>query len=311
MVTKKWTREACYEIALSCKTQAELRKKAKGAYMAAYRNGWLDDYTWFVLVQKPTGYWNKERCEEEARKYKTKNEFQKGNGSAYMAALKNGWLDDYTFFENGYELAGKKNIVWTFEKCREEALKYDNITDFYEKSSNVYNISRKRGWLSKFDWLVRKENIYTAKRDNVYAYIFSEFNSVYIGRTVNVNTRNNRHHTDKRSIVYRFAKEKGISIPEMNVLKTGLTLNEGLEIEDYYVSKYCEEGWNILNKAKTGLRSGAIGSLNCHKWNHKTCYEEAKKYKSRTEFCRKNGSAYHVARKNGWLDEWFPKTKRA
>lgn len=307
---KKWTKETCYEVALECKTQAELRKKAKGAYMAAYRNGWLKDYSWFVLVQRPKGYWNKKRCEEEARKYKTKNDFQKINGSAYMAALKNNWLDEYEWFENGYELAGKNNTVWTFEKCKEVALKYDNLTDFYEKSSNVYNITRKRGWLSNFDWLVRKENIHIGHRDNVYAYVFSEYNSIYIGRTVNISIRDNRHHTDERSTVNRFAKQNNTCIPKMTILESGLTLEDGLEKEDYYVNKYRSDGWNVLNKAKTGKRSGAIGCLNSHKWNRKTCYEEAKKYNSRTQFCRENGSAYHVARKNGWLNDYtWMKTK--
>lgn len=43
------------------------------------------------------------------------------------------------------------------------------------------------------------------------------------------------------------------------------------------------------------------------KWNHDTCLEEARKYKSRTEFLKKCGRAYDAARRNGWLDEytWF------
>ena len=311
MVTKKWTYEACYEEAKKYKTQAELRHNSKGAYMAAYRNGWLKDYTWFVLIQKPTGYWNKERCEKEAKKYETKNEFQKLGGSAYNAALKNGWLKDYTWFENGYSLANTKRAIWTYEKCKEIALTCRTVTEFFKKSISAYNACYKHNWLNEFDWLVRTENIYKAKRDNVYAYIFSELKSVYIGRTVNVEIRNSRHNTDKKSTVYKFAQTNDVPIPLMTILESDLTLEEGLEKEDYYVNKYREEGWAVLNKAKTGVRSGAIGCLNSHKWNKKTCYEEAKKYKSRTQFCRENGSAYYVARKNGWLNDytWFIKVK--
>ena len=39
------------------------------------------------------------------------------------------------------------------------------------------------------------------------------------------------------------------------------------------------------------------------KWTYETCLEEARKYKSRGEFSKKCGSAYQVARKNGWLDD--------
>lgn len=39
-------------------------------------------------------------------------------------------------------------------------------------------------------------------------------------------------------------------------------------------------------------------------WNEKYCREEAKKYRTKSEF--KNGckTAYNVALKNGWLDDY-------
>ena len=41
------------------------------------------------------------------------------------------------------------------------------------------------------------------------------------------------------------------------------------------------------------------------KWDYESVKEEASKYKSRREFWKGNGSAYQVARKNGWLDDCF------
>ena len=41
-------------------------------------------------MKKKNGYWNYETCMEESKKYNTRNEFQKGNRSAYQVALKNG-----------------------------------------------------------------------------------------------------------------------------------------------------------------------------------------------------------------------------
>ena len=44
--------------------------------------------------QKPSGYWeNYENNYKEAKKYTSRNKFEKGCGSAYKVALKNGWLD--------------------------------------------------------------------------------------------------------------------------------------------------------------------------------------------------------------------------
>ena len=38
--------------------------------------------------------WNYDTCLEEARKYKSRGEFQKKCMGAYVAAFRNGWLDD-------------------------------------------------------------------------------------------------------------------------------------------------------------------------------------------------------------------------
>jgi len=43
------------------------------------------------------------------------------------------------------------------------------------------------------------------------------------------------------------------------------------------------------------------------KWTKETCYEEANKYKKRGDFAKYCGCAYKVARRNKWLDEFYPK----
>ena len=43
-------------------------------------------------------------------------------------------------------------------------------------------------------------------------------------------------------------------------------------------------------------------------WNYERCKEEASKYKTRYELYKTTGNAYEISRKNGWLDEFFPKS---
>ena len=72
--------------------------------------------------RKPNGYWIKERCREEALKYKTKVEFRNNSGGAHTIARSNGWLDEictHMVRPKAY------NFKWTKEKCHEEALKYE------------------------------------------------------------------------------------------------------------------------------------------------------------------------------------------
>ena len=50
----------------------------------------------------PIGYWkNKEHVMEEAKKYTSRNEFRKGNQSAYWAAHKYGYINEINWFKNG------------------------------------------------------------------------------------------------------------------------------------------------------------------------------------------------------------------
>jgi hypothetical protein len=90
-----WTYERCKEEAGKYKTKTEFNKGNGSAYNAAWENGWLNDFD-FEEKEKPKGYWkNYEHCKEEAKKYKTKNQFKKGNESAYQATRINGWIDEF------------------------------------------------------------------------------------------------------------------------------------------------------------------------------------------------------------------------
>lgn len=44
-------------------------------------------------------------------------------------------------------------------------------------------------------------------------------------------------------------------------------------------------------------------------WTKEKVFEESRKYQTRKKFDKGSSRAYEVARKNGWLDELFPKEK--
>ncbi len=91
--------------------------------------------------------WIKEKCQEEALKYKTRSEFQKKAGGAYNAAWKNKWLDEICAHMISPQ---KPSGYWTKERLQKEALKYKTRTEFFKKSSSAYDVSRKNGWLDEF-----------------------------------------------------------------------------------------------------------------------------------------------------------------
>lgn len=94
-----WNEDTCREEAKKYTSKTEFQKSSGGAYNVSLRNNWIDDYYWFKKIQrKPNKYWNYERCYNEAEKYSSKDEFQKGNASAYNSSKRNNWLDDYDWF---------------------------------------------------------------------------------------------------------------------------------------------------------------------------------------------------------------------
>jgi hypothetical protein len=65
-----------------------------GAYSAIKKNGWLDEITSHFEFKR--NYWTKEKCQEEALKYKRKVDFRRNSSSAVAFADRNGFYIEIT-----------------------------------------------------------------------------------------------------------------------------------------------------------------------------------------------------------------------
>ena len=296
-----WNYETCYEEAKKYKTRVEFSTHSQVAYQLARTNNWLDDYSWFVSVATPAGFWTYEKCYNAAKDYKTRDEFNKNNSKAFTAAYRNGWLDDYTWFE--------KRFTWTYEACLTIAKRFKTKREFELGHKGAYTAAVRYGWIKRFDWMVKNRvNIISDKVDNVYMYYFEDYNAVYVGRTINKKRRDREHifNTDNDAVA-RFAMEHKIAVPKMLILEDNLTLAQGQEREDYWVKYYSKKGYVVLNSGRTGVGIGSLGNIENIKWTKNKCFEEAKKYSHRKEFQRGSVGAYTRALKRGWLKDytWF------
>jgi len=298
-----WTYERCYKEAQKYKSLKDFTEKANGAKQIASKKGWLKDYTWF---DKPFR-WTRELCEKEARKYVTRKEFYINDKRAYEAAVKYGWLDGFTWLKS----EKRPNKYWTKERCAKESRKYTSKKDFLEGCPAAFAAAAKKGWLDGFTWLVDKRvDIIKGKIDSVYVYVFEETKTAYVGRTlIRRQTKRDKEHiyNQESDGVAKYAKQNNIPVPPMQILESNLTLKEGLEREDYWRQWYEKQGYIMLNKGATGIGKGSLGAINKGKWNKNTCYKEAQKYNSCSEFEKANASAYDAARRNGWIKDyiWF------
>lgn len=301
----KWTKENVFEEAMKYKTITEFQKGSPNASRIAYKNNWLSEMTWLERTHKTNGYWNvKENVFVEAKKYKTRSEFKKFNRTAYQSACKNGWIVEMDwFFAKRYP-----RNYWSKERIFEKAKECETKKEFLEKYNGAYQKAVEYGWIDEMDWFVDgRVKLFTEKIDCVYKYYFKETNSVYIGRTIDKQKRDWEHRAKEKDTLYKYAKENGLEVPQMEIIEDGLTIEEGQKREGYWINFYKNTDYIVLNKTK----AGSIGRLAFGKWNKESVFAEAKKYKTRYEFFKFANGAWCVANKNGWLDELFPKAKCA
>lgn len=142
-----WTEEKCLEEAKKYKTYKDFISKSSSAYQNSVRKGWIKNYTWLESKVKPKGYWNYDRCKEEAEKYKTPGEFRKGSKTAYSISCKNNWLWDW--FEETHHRVG----YWNEENCRNESKKYKTRHEFLKGNPTAYEKAKENNWLDSYTWL--------------------------------------------------------------------------------------------------------------------------------------------------------------
>jgi len=183
---------------------------------------------------------------------------------------------------------------WTKERCSEVALMCDSRSEFCNLYKGAYKRAYINGWLDEL--CLHMKPIGNLRKRLVYSYEFSD-NYVYVGLTCN-DKRRDRQHNNEISPVKNHIIEFNVK-PIKKILSDGyICVNEAQILENYWVYKYKNEGWNILNTKKTGGLGG-----NTLYWTKEKCREVANKCKSRKEFSIKYVSAYINSRNNKWLDE--------
>jgi predicted GIY-YIG superfamily endonuclease len=325
-------------------SRKEFALKSPAAYQAAQKKGWLNEIcSHMTSNQKPHNFWNKHRCEEEAKKLKTLQEFDDKNTSACQAARKNGWLDE---IGSHFVTDKHKPGYWNKERCSEEALKYKSRKEFQKKSGSAFGSAVRNKWLDEICAFM--ERVGNRHHKLVYAYEFPD-KSVYVGLTFNIRKRQwQRDHTESDAVT-KYIQKTGLT-PIRKLLTDYISVDKAIEREGFYIESYRDLGWDILNTAKAGSIGGDILiklskeecvqlALQCNSknelkkkfwsvynislknkwlndvcahmvtrmpygyWTEDLCRIEALKYKSKTEFKKSNGYAYRSAVKNKWLNE--------
>ena len=95
---------------------------------------------------------------------------------------------------------------------------------------------------------------------------------------------------------------------EPTILETNLTAIESQRQEEFWLNDFISKGYKMLNKASTGINKSSLGAV--MKWNYEKCKEVAKECYNKEEFKKKYGGVYNLAKRKGWLCEFFENVKK-
>ena len=302
-----YTKERCLEEAKKYLTRKEFCINSSGSYHACLRNKWIDDVCEHMKeIIKPPGYWTKERCLEEAKKYLTRNEFSEKSHTPYQVSCKNKWIDEVC---EHMDSTHKPNKYWTKERCIEIAKNFNNKKEFIKNFSGAYESCRKNKWIDEVcEHMDKLGDLYNKLG---YKMIFvSNLNPnkeyIYIGFTYNFKKRINYHLYNKNDNLYKSIIKYELIHKNSFIYHDFIILKEARIKEKENIKFHREEGkYIVLNQTKGG--DGGFG--NNIIWTKDKCIKELKECKTIKESINKNKSAYISARNNGWLKEIIPNIK--
>lgn len=138
-----------------------------------------------MCKRKPAGYWTEAKLIEEAKPFKSRNEFRKHNESAYRTAQNRGLL--YVVCAH----MKTQRTDWTIEMLFEAAKPFKTRTAFMKGNSKAYSTAQRRGLL--YFVCVHMERVGNKLNRFIYAVLNVRLNKAYIGLTFNHTRRTNQH----------------------------------------------------------------------------------------------------------------------
>lgn len=310
-----WTKERCLEVVKKYTTKRDWKKYDQSCYEYARTKDWFKEcVVHMVELQTPPGYWTKERCTEEALKYTTFNEWEKNSSSSVARARENNWLEELRehmdFVKRPKHSKNRKpKGYWTKERFIVECEKYGNFTNLLKNNASAVESARKAGFLNEvmflLNWGERKTNRLSIKWTK----------NMCVEEALKYKCRGEWEKKSNKS--YSAARRFGwydecVAHMPFKIKPFG-----------YWTFECCMEEalkYNVKERWKQNSKSSYAAArannwydkCTAHMvevkkprgyWTKERCFEEALKYKTKTEWKENNQVSMNAARKNSWLEE--------
>ena len=164
-----YTQEEVLEESKKYETRNDFRVGSPGHYGAAKRLNIMSEAVAHMGTALNKKQFTKEEILESARRYTNQRDWINNEPSIYRTAVgysktktskedKEFWFEcishmDYIFKPNGY---------WTYDKCKEVTLKYNDRRIFNKEQNSIYTVIQKEGWddlLEHMVWTTPNGNI--------------------------------------------------------------------------------------------------------------------------------------------------------
>lgn len=295
-----------------------------------------------ILVRKnPKNYWTKERCKEEALKYKTRSEFTKGSNSAYCKAWDNKWLDDicnhmttignhynrciYSYeFEDGFVYVG---LTYNIEERKKQHDKRGPVKQHILNTCNIPIFKILTDYIPTELAIIKEREFLDSYINNNWNILNSVKTGALGGGKIKWSKErcmeealkyNDVKSYKNNSLSYRAAtRNKWLDDICIHMNRTKKPINywtkeKCLEISSKY--KYFKDfrlnnsgaySFCIKNNYLDDVTLHLIKKTNKPKgyWTKERCREEALKYNKRSHFQKNSISAYQISINNMWLDD--------
>ena len=260
--TRKYTKKFCRQIALQYSDKTDFRNCNLHFYSYICRRGWIDELCEHMTQRKKkNGYWTKDKCKEEAKKYSNRTEFHTKSQAAYGAAFKKGWLDEICSHMSYYKY---EPSIWTKENCFIKAQDCKTRGEFKKKYPNAYRAALDNGWLEE---------------------LFAN--------------HPNRGYKNKR-VMIGLKSHEGIKKywTEERVLKEAHKYHSLSEF-----AKKCSGAYDAAFNLQIMDKVREILAPNFIRWTYDMIKDEAMKYNTKREFRKGAIKAYNAAYKRGLIDD--------
>ena len=144
-VRRKWTDEALREEAAKFNTVKDFRKNSHSAFVTAHRLGIVKDITSHMESSRKPRL-SKEEVLERAKQFQHRVDFRDGDPRAYNSALGHKIMAEACAHMTRKKIGPR---IWTIEKVKEEAKKYDSRSAFQRGCVSAYAVAYRRGILDE------------------------------------------------------------------------------------------------------------------------------------------------------------------